>query len=71
VSIPLPLSCVKSTSESTRFFEQPSVTMFTLVFFVPFVFTDLYFGAKLQKIPPGKFCPPLSGVIFARSTACL
>lgn len=62
VSIPLPRSCVKSTSESTRFFEHPSVTMFTLVFLVPFVFTNFYFGANLQKIPAGNSAPKGQGL---------
>lgn len=38
-SMPLPFSWVNSTSESTRFFEQPMVTMLTLSFFNVLAFT--------------------------------
>src|SRR5262249_22573459 len=50
-SIPLPRSWVSRTSESTWFFEQPSVTMFTFVFLLPLAFTGKWIGdAKLRGL---------------------
>ena len=39
-SIPLPLSWVRRTSESTKFLEQPIVMMLTLSFFNVLAFTE-------------------------------
>src|SRR5690606_10591908 len=47
--IPFPLSWVNRTCESTRFLEQPMVTILTLSFFNVLVFNLFYFDAKVRK----------------------
>src|SRR5690606_17889515 len=48
-AIPLPFNWVSNTWESTRFLEQPMVTILTLSFFNVLAFNLFYFAANLRK----------------------